>query len=122
MQSYALSRHRDHCGDHRHRLAEGIERLHGADPEHRRRRRLCDGVLFPVADAEVDSDRHRLCRGSGVGIVLIAGIGWALSGQKLDLWGTVGIGFILVGVLIVSHAVAQRVALTGDGLLTGSAR
>lgn len=39
---------------------------------------------------------------SGVGIVLIAGIGWALYGQKLDLWGTVGIGFILVGVLIVN--------------------
>lgn len=39
---------------------------------------------------------------SGVGIVLIAGIGWALFGQKPDLWGAVGIGFILVGVVIVN--------------------
>ncbi len=39
---------------------------------------------------------------SGIGIVLISGIGWALFGQKVDAWGAIGIGFILVGVMIVN--------------------
>ncbi|MBZ9935816.1 multidrug efflux SMR transporter, partial [Mesorhizobium sp. BR1-1-16] len=39
---------------------------------------------------------------SGIGIVLISAIGWAVFGQKLDTWGAVGIGFILVGVMIVN--------------------
>lgn len=39
---------------------------------------------------------------SGVGIIFVSLIGWALYGQKLDFWAMVGIGFILVGVLIVN--------------------
>ncbi|HWJ72513.1 MAG TPA: multidrug efflux SMR transporter [Kaistia sp.] len=39
---------------------------------------------------------------SGIGIVLISAIGWAVFGQKPDAWGAVGIGFILVGVMIVN--------------------
>jgi multidrug transporter EmrE-like cation transporter len=39
---------------------------------------------------------------SGVGIILISVVGWLVLGQKLDLAGMVGIGFILVGVLIVN--------------------
>lgn len=39
---------------------------------------------------------------SGAGIVLVSLIGWALYGQKLDFWAIVGIGFIILGVLIVN--------------------
>lgn len=39
---------------------------------------------------------------SGVGIVLVAGVGWALYGQSLDLAGAVGLGLIIAGVLIVN--------------------
>jgi small multidrug resistance pump len=39
---------------------------------------------------------------SGLGIVLISVIGWVIFGQKLDLTTIVGLGFILVGVLIVN--------------------
>ncbi|WP_322495536.1 multidrug efflux SMR transporter [Chloroflexus sp.] len=39
---------------------------------------------------------------SGIGIVLITVIAWVLYGQQLDLWAVIGIGFILVGVLILN--------------------
>jgi multidrug transporter EmrE-like cation transporter len=39
---------------------------------------------------------------SGVGIVLVSAVGWIVYGQKLDLWGVVGLGFIVIGVLIVN--------------------
>ncbi|MBK0020404.1 SMR family transporter [Brucella pseudogrignonensis] len=39
---------------------------------------------------------------SGCGIVLISAFGWLVYGQKLDLWGMIGIGFIVFGVLIVN--------------------
>jgi multidrug transporter EmrE-like cation transporter len=39
---------------------------------------------------------------SGVGIVLVSAAGWALYGQKIDLWGFVGLAFIIAGVLIVN--------------------
>ncbi|HIF9342576.1 TPA: DMT family transporter [Photobacterium damselae] len=39
---------------------------------------------------------------SGAGIVLVATIGYFFYGQKLDLPGIIGIGFIIVGVLIVN--------------------
>lgn len=39
---------------------------------------------------------------SGCGIVLISAFGWLVYGQKLDLWGIIGIGFIIFGVLIVN--------------------
>ncbi|WP_173088986.1 SMR family transporter [Devosia sp. 1635] len=39
---------------------------------------------------------------SGAGIVLVSAAGWVLYGQKLDLWGFVGLGFIIAGVLIVN--------------------
>ncbi|TCT05629.1 DMT family transporter [Aquabacter spiritensis] len=39
---------------------------------------------------------------SGVGIVLVAGIGAVLYGQKLDLAAIVGLGLIIAGVLVVN--------------------
>ncbi|TCV94552.1 small multidrug resistance pump [Luteibacter rhizovicinus] len=39
---------------------------------------------------------------SGLGIVLIAAVGWIRFGQKLDAWGLTGIGLILAGVLVVN--------------------
>ena len=39
---------------------------------------------------------------SGAGIVLISTIGWILFGQKLDVWGVIGIAFIISGVLILN--------------------
>lgn len=39
---------------------------------------------------------------SGVGIVLITAIAWLLYGQKLDLWGFVGIGLIIAGVAVLN--------------------
>ena len=38
---------------------------------------------------------------SGVGIVLIGLIGWALFGQRPDAAGFIGIGLILAGVLVL---------------------
>lgn len=39
---------------------------------------------------------------SGVGIVLVAGIGAVLYGQKLDLAAIIGLGLIIAGVLVVN--------------------
>lgn len=39
---------------------------------------------------------------SGVGIVLIAAIGWLLYGQKLDVAAMVGMSLIVAGVLVVN--------------------
>jgi small multidrug resistance pump len=39
---------------------------------------------------------------SGAGIVLVSAAGWVLYGQRLDLWGFIGVGFIIAGVLIVN--------------------
>lgn len=39
---------------------------------------------------------------SGLGIVLIASIAWIWFGQKLDLATIIGLGFILLGVVIVN--------------------
>lgn len=38
---------------------------------------------------------------SGLGIVFIAIIGFAVFGQKLDLAGVLGIGLILAGILVI---------------------
>ncbi|GIT92250.1 multidrug transporter [Jannaschia sp. AI_61] len=38
---------------------------------------------------------------SGLGIVLIASIGWAVFGQKLDLPAVVGLCFIIIGIAIM---------------------
>jgi small multidrug resistance pump len=38
---------------------------------------------------------------SGLGIAMIAGIGYVVFGQKLDLPAMIGIGLILVGILII---------------------
>lgn len=38
---------------------------------------------------------------SGLGIVLIAGIGFVLFGQRLDLPALLGLAFIIAGVLII---------------------
>lgn len=39
---------------------------------------------------------------SGAGIVLVSAAGWALYGQKIDLWGFVGLVLITAGILIVT--------------------
>lgn len=39
---------------------------------------------------------------SGVGIVLIALVGWAVFRQSLDLAAVVGIGLILAGVVVIN--------------------
>ena len=39
---------------------------------------------------------------SGLGIVLISIIGYVVFGQKLDLAALIGLGFIIVGVVIVN--------------------
>ncbi|WP_273688596.1 DMT family transporter [Ketogulonicigenium vulgare] len=39
---------------------------------------------------------------SGVGIVLVAGVGLVLFGQKLDLAAIIGITLILAGVLVIN--------------------
>ena len=39
---------------------------------------------------------------AGVGIVLIALVGWLLYGQKLDLAAIIGMGLILAGVAVIN--------------------
>ena len=39
---------------------------------------------------------------SGLGIVLIAAVGWVAFGQKLDLWAMLGMALIVAGVLIMN--------------------
>ena len=39
---------------------------------------------------------------AGVGIVLIAAVGYFFHGQKLDLPASIGIGLILAGVLVIN--------------------
>lgn len=39
---------------------------------------------------------------SGIGIILITAIAWVLYGQQLDIWAMVGIGFIIIGVIILN--------------------
>lgn len=39
---------------------------------------------------------------SGIGIVCVSLIAWVKFGQKLDLAAIIGIGFILVGVLVIN--------------------
>ena len=38
---------------------------------------------------------------SGLGVVLIALIGWLVFGQRLDLWAILGLALILSGVLVI---------------------
>ena len=39
---------------------------------------------------------------SGLGIVLIAGIGFAVFGQKLDLPAIIGMGLIIAGIVVIN--------------------
>ena len=39
---------------------------------------------------------------SGLGIVLVAGVGWIAFGQKLDGWAALGMCLIIAGVLIMN--------------------
>ena len=39
---------------------------------------------------------------AGLGIVLVAGIGWLLHGQKLDAWALLGMGLIISGVAVLN--------------------
>lgn len=39
---------------------------------------------------------------AGLGIVLVAGIAWAMHGQTLDAWAVVGIALIVCGVAVLN--------------------
>lgn len=39
---------------------------------------------------------------SGMGIVLIAAIGWAVFRQPLDSWALLGLGLIIAGVVVIN--------------------
>jgi small multidrug resistance pump len=39
---------------------------------------------------------------SGLGVILIAGIGWQVFGQKLDLPALLGIALIIAGVIVIN--------------------
>ncbi|MFP1918509.1 SMR family transporter [Lonsdalea quercina] len=39
---------------------------------------------------------------SGAGIVLIAGVSWAIYGQRLDLPAVLGMGLIIAGVIVIN--------------------
>lgn len=39
---------------------------------------------------------------SGVGVTLIAGLGWVMDGQRLDTAGMVGIALIVAGVVVLN--------------------
>jgi small multidrug resistance pump len=39
---------------------------------------------------------------SGVGVVLVAIIGWLVYGQKLDLTGVIGMALILAGIVVLN--------------------
>lgn len=39
---------------------------------------------------------------SGVGICLIAGIGWVVFGQKLDAPALIGMGLIITGIVVIN--------------------
>jgi multidrug transporter EmrE-like cation transporter len=39
---------------------------------------------------------------SGVGTILIALLGWALHGQRVDVWGGIGFALIIGGVVVLN--------------------
>ncbi len=39
---------------------------------------------------------------SGLGIVLVALAGWLVFGQKMDIWGAVGMALIVAGVVVLN--------------------
>ena len=39
---------------------------------------------------------------SGLGMLLIAAVGWVFFGQRLDLAGTLGLGLIFLGVAVIN--------------------
>lgn len=39
---------------------------------------------------------------AGIGIVLVAAIGWLIHGQKLDAWAVVGMALIISGVAVMN--------------------
>jgi multidrug transporter EmrE-like cation transporter len=39
---------------------------------------------------------------AGLGIVLVAGIGWIVFGQKLDAWAVVGMGLVVAGIAVMN--------------------
>lgn len=39
---------------------------------------------------------------SGLGIVLVAASGWLIFGQKVDLWGAIGMALIIAGVVVLN--------------------
>ena len=39
---------------------------------------------------------------SGLGMVLIAAVGWLMFGQKLDAWAVLGMALVVAGVLVMN--------------------
>ena len=39
---------------------------------------------------------------SGLGIVLVALVGWVIYGQRIDAWGAVGFALIVAGVVVLN--------------------
>lgn len=39
---------------------------------------------------------------SGLGIVLISAVAWVLYGQKLDMWGVLGMALIISGIVVLN--------------------
>jgi len=39
---------------------------------------------------------------SGLGIVLVSLVAWYMHGQRLDVWGIIGMGLIVVGVIVLN--------------------
>ena len=65
---------------------------------------LCYGVAIYLLSVTVRSLPVGIVYAiwSGMGIVFIGAIGWAVLGQKLDGWAMLGMGLILAGVVIIN--------------------
>ena len=97
---YAVDRnHRRGCG---HIRAQGCGRIHQTVAVGHRCGRLCHGILFPVPSVRVIPVGIVYAIWSGVGIALIALVGWLILGQKLDVLAIAGIGLIAAGVMVIS--------------------
>jgi small multidrug resistance pump len=45
---------------------------------------------------------------AGLGIVLVAGIGWLVFGQRLDAWAMLGMTLVIVGVAVMNLSSSVR--------------
>lgn len=65
---------------------------------------LCYGVAIYLLSVTVRSLPVGIVYAiwSGMGIVAIGAVGWAVLGQKLDGWAMLGIALILMGVIVIN--------------------